>query len=290
MQISAVKVAFWRDTAVDGGFADSATTLAAPAALRWHFATSCILLRASVFSTQLWLMQVWCQGEKLGRRIPAFNFLSHESTYDFMGPFDWLGAPKPSPHSLCCVSMTIMKPLVFIEFHFLSQLVFSWLRPYASFSSATTPNRRRPARSSRSLLGLQFFWHFRLKRRIAMPAVPDQRSRRVCSACACVFVFCVREQSQASHQSALVHAQFVRCRGGKCGFVGCAWAQRVFGAAESSAHALSVSAKCVLKRVCSECVLMHISLCAQCKYVLSWWLCVFSSAWATQLKRSCLLL
>ena len=106
-----------------------------------------------------------------------------------------LGAPKPSPHSLCCVS----KPLVSNEFHFLSQLVFSWLRPYASFSSATTPNRRRPARSSRSLLGLQFFWHFRLKRRIAMPAVPDQRSRRVCSACACVFVFCVREQSQASH-------------------------------------------------------------------------------------------
>ena len=56
---------------------------------------------------------------------------------------------------------------------------------------------------------------------------------------------------------------------GKCGFVGCAWAQRVFGAAQSSAHALSVSAKCVLKRVCSACVLMHISLCAQCKYVLT---------------------
>jgi hypothetical protein len=31
-----------------------------------------------------------------------------------------------------------MKPLVFNQFHFLSQLVFSWLRPYASFSSATT--------------------------------------------------------------------------------------------------------------------------------------------------------
>ena len=42
---------------------------------------------------------------------------------------------------------------------------------------------------------------------------------------------------------------------GKCGFVGCAWAQRVFGAAQSSAHALSVSAKCVLKRVCSACAM-----------------------------------
>jgi hypothetical protein len=66
-------------------------------------------------------------------------------------------------------------------------------------------------------------------------------------------------------QAALVHAQFVRCPWkGRCGFVGCAWAQRVFGAAESSAHALSVSAKCVLKRVCScisACVL-SVSMCS----------------------------
>jgi hypothetical protein len=62
-----------------------------------------------------------------------------------------------------------------------------------------------------------------------------------------------------------------------CCFVGCAWAQRVFGAAQSSAHALSVSARVSSQRVCSACVLMHISLCAQCKYVLSWWLCVCSA-------------
>ncbi len=31
------------DTVVDGGFADSATTLAAPAALLWHFARSILL-------------------------------------------------------------------------------------------------------------------------------------------------------------------------------------------------------------------------------------------------------
>ena len=93
---------FWRDTVVDGGFADSATTLAAPAALLWHFATSCILLCASVFSTQLWLMQVWCQGKTLGRRIPAFNFLSHECTNDFMD--ELLGSAKAQPtFAMLCV-------------------------------------------------------------------------------------------------------------------------------------------------------------------------------------------
>ena len=197
MQISAVKVAFWRDTALDGGFADSATTLAAPATLRWHFATSCILLRASVFSTQLWLMQVWCQGKTLGRRIPAFNFLYPRITYDFMGPL--VGSAKAQPtFAMLCVYDNYEATRI-QRIPFLVAACFFLVASIASFSSATTPNRRRPARSSRSLLGLQFFWHFRLKRRIAMPAVPDQRSRRVCLACACVFVFCVREQSQASH-------------------------------------------------------------------------------------------
>ena len=188
MQISAVKVAFWRDTAVDGGFADSATTLAAPAALRWHFATSCILLRASVVSTQLWLMQVWCQGKTWGRRIPAFNYLSHECTYDFMGPL--LGSAKAQPtFAMLCVydnyeATRIQRiPFLVVACFFMVASICKLQGP-----SATTSNRRRPARSSRSLLGLQFFWHFRLKRRIAMPAVPDQRSRRVCSACACVRV------------------------------------------------------------------------------------------------------
>jgi len=107
---------------------------------------------------------------------------------------------------------------------------------------------------------------------------------------ACSFSVCVSNRRPAIHDVGCWFCLYVRysllwctlslCAahgGGKCGFVGCAWAQRVFGAAESSADALSVSAKCVLKRVCSACVLMHISFCAQCKYVLSWWLCVCSA-------------
>jgi hypothetical protein len=141
-------------------------------------------------------MQVWCQGKKLGRRIPAFNFRSH-------GPHmtswaHWLGAPKPSPHSLCCIydnyeATRIQRiPFIVAACFFVVASICKLQGP-----SATAQNRRRPARTSRSLLALQFFWHFRLKRGIAMPAIPDQRSRRVCLAC--VFVFCVREQSQASH-------------------------------------------------------------------------------------------
>ena len=54
----------------------------------------------------------------------------------------WLGAPKPSPHSLCCVSMTIMKPLVFNEFHFLSQLKASG--PFSNHPKSKTPGALFP--------------------------------------------------------------------------------------------------------------------------------------------------
>ena len=47
-------------------------------------------------------MQVWRQGKKLGRRIPAFNFRSHGSTYDFMGPL--VGSAKAQPtFAMLCV-------------------------------------------------------------------------------------------------------------------------------------------------------------------------------------------
>jgi hypothetical protein len=101
----------------------------------------------------------------------------------------WLRAPKQPTFAMLCVydnyeATRIQRiPFLVVACFFVVASICKLQGP-----SATTSNRRRPARSSRSLLGLQFFWHFRLKRGIAMPAVPDQRSRRVCSACACVHV------------------------------------------------------------------------------------------------------
>ena len=47
-------------------------------------------------------MQVWRQGKKMGRRIPAFNFRSHGCTYDFMGPL--VGSAKAQPtFAMLCV-------------------------------------------------------------------------------------------------------------------------------------------------------------------------------------------
>ena len=181
---------FWRDTVVDGGFADSATTLAAPAALLWHFATSCILLCASVFSTQLWLMQVWCQGKTLGRRIPAFNFLSHESTYDFMGPLVGSAKAHPTFAMLCGYDNSN------------SISCRSLFRPFASFRALQQPPQIEDARRAlpdRSL-GYSFSGTFDSNGGLQCQQFLTS-ALGVCAqhVRACVFVFCVREQSQASH-------------------------------------------------------------------------------------------
>jgi hypothetical protein len=96
--------------------------------------------------------------------------------------------------------MTIMKPLVFNQFHFLSQLVFSWLRPYASFSSATTQiedaRRALPDRSLVYSFSGTFDSNGGLQCQQFLTSALGVCAQHVR---ACVFVFCVREQSQASH-------------------------------------------------------------------------------------------
>ncbi len=168
-----------------------------------------------------------------------------------------------------------MKPLVFNEFHLLSQLVFSWLRPYASFRALQQPPKIEGARRALPDPSLRYSFSGTFDSNGGLQCQQFLTSALgVCAWHVCSFFVCVSNRRPAMHDvgcwfclyvsySCYGAALFVRCpwKGQMCCFVGCAWAQWVFAAAQSSAHTLSV---CVLKRVRSACVLMHISLCAQC--------------------------
>ena len=135
-------------------------------------------------------MQVWCQGKTLGRRIPAFNFLSHESTYDFMGPLVGSAKAQPTFAMLCGYDNSN------------SISCRSLFRPFASFRALQQPPQIEDARRAlpdRSL-GYSFSGTFDLNGGLQCQQFLTS-ALGVCAqhVRACVFVFCVREQSQASH-------------------------------------------------------------------------------------------